>query len=80
MTTATPEHRTCALCRHSSGSVPMMCTLHLRAGEARLAVPLRAEAGPCGPEGAFWQPSAAIRPLNASATILQFPQAHRVSA
>lgn len=77
--TATPENRTCVLCRHSAGEVPVMCTLHKRNGEARLAVPLRAGAGPCGPEGAFWQPAAPVsQPV--SATIIQFPQAHRVSA
>lgn len=76
----TPESKTCALCRHSAGDVPVMCTLHKRDGAARLAVPLRAEAGLCGPDGAFWQARGVPPPLPASATIIVFPRAHRVSA
>jgi len=74
--TATPDDKLCARCRHSRGA-PVMCTLHTRDGAPRLAVPLRASAGPCGPEGAFFEASAAVKTM---ATVLKFPTPHRVSA
>lgn len=76
----TETRKSCLDCRHCVSAIPVICGQFTEGGAPRLAMPLRADAGPCGPEASFWQALCGRPEAHASATILQFPKHHRASA
>ena len=70
----TDPKKHCSDCRHVMGLNCRKFT-HPEDGAPRFIAPLRAEMGPCGPEAHGFAPAS-----DRTATILPFPQAHRVSS